>query len=735
MENKTSNTRQNKYRLLLLPVLSFIVLSILTVLLWMYTKNSIEKQVTLQFKNDTATLQDAIHNRLSVYSTALYGIQGLFAANNNVTRSEFKKYQDTSDINNKFPGISGISFIYHVSPITKTSFVNSVKKDTSFITTGYPFFSIRPPGIRSEYYIGDYTQSATSSATARISASFGLDYLTIPGRREGILKAVDTNTLVATNVIPLLGSQSGVKGFSIYLPVYNNDMPLITSIDKRTAAIGVISATFNANLLFNTILGEQQISDISMRIYDTQNSNDLTNANLLFTSNSQTSEKTDFTTNDRYSFGTQNWTIRFSADKNFTLNQGEQLLPEAVLLVGFLLALLISIVLYFFEFKRVNDVIDDEKNKLETLIEALPIGVSLSEYPSGKIQMINTAGKHMLGRDIVEGAKKEDYSKAYSIEKSDGTPYPNNDMTAIIAIETGKLSEKDDMIVRRPDGTKIQMKGVSLPIRDRNGKITIILNVLEDITKDKEIDRMKTEFISLASHQLRTPLSAMKWFSEMLLDGEGGELTDKQKIMVKNIDESNNRMIDLVNDLLNVSRIESGRIIIDPVSTNIKDLINSIQKEIEIKIKEKKQKLHININPDLPKIVIDQKLIRQVYMNLLTNAIKYSPKNSDITIKISKKDDMLLSEISDKGYGIPANDKTKMFQKFYRGDNIIKIATEGNGLGMYLVKAIINSSQGKIWYESHTKEESKETKQGTTFWFSLPLSGMIAKKGEVTLDS
>ncbi|HLD20446.1 MAG TPA: ATP-binding protein [Patescibacteria group bacterium] len=238
---------------------------------------------------------------------------------------------------------------------------------------------------------------------------------------------------------------------------------------------------------------------------------------------------------------------------------------------------------------------------------------------------------------------------------------------------------------------------------------------LRDVTKEKMVDQMKSEFVSVASHQLRTPLAAIKWSLQMLKNGDLGKMTNEQLEFITKCFDSNERMIKLVNDLLNVSRIEEGLFQYTFETTDAKNFIQLLLNENAIMAQQKNIILEqYNDIPQNTLIKIDADKLRMAIQNILDNAYKYTPAGGRVIVKTNITPDALEVKLSDTGVGIPDANKDKIFSKFFRASNVVKMQTEGSGLGLFIVKSIVERHHGAINFYS-------EEGHGTTFTITIPL--------------
>ena len=365
--------------------------------------------------------------------------------------------------------------------------------------------------------------------------------------------------------------------------------------------------------------------------------------------------------------------------------------------------------------KEIQREIKESEKKYRELFESSTEGIIFTDM-QGKIIDVNQAYIDMLG-----------YSKERTIKLTyqQITPKKWHKMEAEIVknqiLKRGYSDEYQKEYIRKdktvfPISIRVWLK------KDKNGKPIGMWGIVRDVTKEQEIDKVKSEFVSLASHQLRTPLTAVNWYTEMLLSGDIGKFQPEQKKYLKEIYNGNNNMIDLVKALLNVSRIELGTLAIEPESTNLKKLSDSVLEEFKLIIKKNKLKIEKDYTKELSDINIDPKLMRIVFQNLISNAIKYTPLGGQINIGITKQKSDILISVKDTGYGIPKDQQSKIFTKLFRADNIVEKETEGTGLGLYIIKYVVEQFKGKIWFES------RENK-GTTFYVTIPSRGIKKKNG------
>jgi signal transduction histidine kinase len=348
-----------------------------------------------------------------------------------------------------------------------------------------------------------------------------------------------------------------------------------------------------------------------------------------------------------------------------------------------------------------------ERKKLETILDSLPMAVSIVDE-NRAIQYANWVFKKTFGSKCVG-------EKCYLLAKDNKQICPNCPLVNGIENFKSPTATEVDGIA----GGRIYSI-IHAPFEDVGGR-KLMIEVFRDVTKEREIDRAKSEFVSVASHQLRTPLTAINWYVEMLLTGEIGALSPKQKSYLQEVYDGSKRMGSLVNDLLNLSRIESGKVKSEPVSVRADLLIQKIIDDFKPVALEKKCDLVFKKdNLEFPKINLDETLFRQVIVNLLANATAYSKEGEcsvTLELHLDTKNAEIVVSVKDSGVGIPKDDQPMIFGKFFRAQNAVRRATEGTGLGLYISKLIIGSFGGRIWFES--KENV-----GSTFFVALPLGGV-----------
>jgi len=237
-------------------------------------------------------------------------------------------------------------------------------------------------------------------------------------------------------------------------------------------------------------------------------------------------------------------------------------------------------------------------------------------------------------------------------------------------------------------------------------------------------NKEKTEFVSFASHQLRSPLTSINWYTEMLLKGDTGEINSNQKKYLNEIYKGNKRMTELINALLDVSRLELGTIILESKPVQFQNEAESVFLELESQILSQKIVVEKKYDPSLPVIFTDPKSVRMIFQNLLNNAVKYVEVGGKVGLEISKQETDVLIKVWNDGPQLSEESRHKMFFKFFRDDFAKQKDPDGSGFGLYIVKTVVENLGGKIWFESPIE---KEEGRGVAFYVTLPLVGKKEK--------
>lgn len=394
----------------------------------------------------------------------------------------------------------------------------------------------------------------------------------------------------------------------------------------------------------------------------------------------------------------------------------------AIVGLGICLAVFALISILGLRLARANMRVKIETEQMEGIIAHLNIGVVAYDNDFN-VLIFNPAAQEIFGISEQEAVGTKLSAALASDPKFKilaQVVFSSLAPTVIARSEPGAYPQVVDISF---DDPRLELRVVTDKTVDSKGITSGFVKLITNRTREIELLKSKTEFITVAAHQLRTPLTAINWALESL---EGTNIAGQQKELVDTGFMAAKKMLKTVNDLLDVAKIEEGRFGYQFEEVNMVSFLEDILSQSNDLSKQYNIKLYFSHPKESITAYIDQQKMSMVLFNLLDNAIKYNVENGEVTVTIEKEKDEPFAKVSikDTGIGIPPNQIEKLFTKFFRADNVVKYAPDGTGMGLYIVRNIINRHGGRIWVES-------ELNRGTTFYFTIPTSRDVIPKKEL----
>ena len=367
------------------------------------------------------------------------------------------------------------------------------------------------------------------------------------------------------------------------------------------------------------------------------------------------------------------------------------------------------------ELKEEREAMAVERNKLALVLSGITDAVIAIDL-KGNIIPFNAAAEQLTNIDAKDAiGKPVDTIVSLSV---DHKIIPSRTYCPAVTERTTENPppyRNDSVNVERRNGRVANVSMLVTTLAASPGVNLGWIITLHDRTKEEVVESIKREFVSIAAHQLRTPLTAIKWATDMFLSGYAGKPSPEQTSLIEKAHQSTDRMIVLVNDLLNTARLEDGRLVGERKPTDIVVLMQTVIDNLKASIAQKKHTVtFIPPKEKLPLLVTDSETMILAFQNLVENAVRYTKAGGKINVTIERKNEHLAVAVSDNGVGVPEDQKERIFGKFFRGRNVINMETEGSGLGLFIAKNIVETHGGKVQFES---QENK----GTVVTISLPL--------------
>lgn len=692
--------------------------------LFIYASRVERDQIRHVLHKHVQVVANELQKDIQNYRDVLHAISGLYASSNEVDWKEFRTF--VSDMFSRYPGFQALSWNPFLTDRDRSAFETGLRQE------GHPHFSIvelNPQrqlvkaARRPEYVAVTYIEPWESNTRA-----FGLDVWADPVRREALERARDKGDTQTTRKLRLVQNQEGEEGVILYRPIYRKGAPPQTVEERRRHLQGYVAGMFRLKELWRISTQEVDLHHIDVMLIDQSASGE---GRLLLggitglgveASLEAVHERKGMMAPETFSFDVAGhpWSLQFFPTLAYW--QAQRSFEAWGMLLG---GLLISVLLVAFllvvtgRTARVEELVTQRSGELkyqnqviQSILNTLREGVVVADE-KGVMTWFNPVAEHTLGVGATE-ASPERWTETYGVFRSDQvTPVPMQELPLVQALN-GKTVENVELFVRnpkKPEGVFISINGT--PLKDEIGRLKGGVVSFRDVTERKKLERMKDEFLAMVSHELRTPLASIYGTLQMLVGGVGGELSERAKQLVEIANRNSQRLTRLINDLLDLQKMEAGKMI---AKVSKMELVAVIRRAVEsMHGYGEKFQVTYDVQSEVTEAFVqgDDDRVTQVVVNLLSNATKVSPPQSQVIVTIARRHDRVRVSVTDRGPGIPEDFRSKMFQKFSQADSSTRRQQGGTGLGLSVSKLLMEQMGGAIGFEAVPQG-------GTTFYLELP---------------
>lgn len=352
---------------------------------------------------------------------------------------------------------------------------------------------------------------------------------------------------------------------------------------------------------------------------------------------------------------------------------------------------------------------ENERQRLEIMLRTVPSAVVIIEQPDGRVSFINQRARQLYGMDPL-GLTLDQHPRIGSL-RLDGTPYAGGDLPASRSLLHGQEVHNEDMILQRPDGSRIYITASSAPLRGKDGRITAAIGVFDDITERKKTEQLKDEFIGMVSHEIKTPLTVI--MGALATASMKGLTIEQVRGLLQDAVSYSDVLADIVDNLLELSRSQANRLVLQRDAQDLAEIARRVLYVLQPR--SAAHRLVLEAPPLLPRVMADRTRLERILHNLVDNAIKYSPGGGVVKVTIASEPDQLVVTVSDQGIGIRPEDQPLLFRSFERLETNLPGSLQGVGLGLVVCRLLVEAHGGRLSLRS-------EWGKGAAFSFTVPLT-------------